>query len=83
MTFREERVAKEDVEDHKATLYYGLQKEMREIFEEFSREPKPQSTIFDYGRKLMALEIAYEKEGLNWEEIQEIRKGIRKGIKGE
>ena len=76
MTFREERVEKEDREDHKATLCYGLEKEMREIFEQFFKESKTKTTIFDYGKKLMALEISYEKEGLDWEEITEVRRGI-------
>jgi len=63
--------------DHKATLWYDLEKEMREIFEQFFKEPK--TTIFDYGRKLMTLEMKYEKEGLSWGEIEEVRKGIING----
>ena len=63
-------------DDYHATLCHSLENKMREIFEQFFKEPKPKTTIFDYGRKLMALEMAYEKEGLNWEEIHKIRRGI-------
>ena len=68
----------EDEEDYKATLWYDLEKEMKQIFEQFFKEPKPSTSVFDYGRKLMALEMEYEKEGLSWEDIQEVRKGIVK-----
>lgn len=73
------RVEKEDEEDWKATLWYDLEKEMKQIFEQFFKEPKPSTTIYDYGRKLMALEMEYEKEGLSWKEISEIRKDIVNG----
>ena len=63
-------------DDYQAMLCYNLERRMREIFEEFFKESKPLQTVFDYGRRLMALEIAYEKEGVDWEEIQEIRRGI-------
>ena len=66
----------EDEEDYKATLWYDLEKEMKQIFEQFFKEPKPSTTIYDYGRKLMALEMKYEKAGLSWEEIMELRRDI-------
>jgi len=69
----------EDEEDHKATLVYDLEKEMKQIFEQFFKEPKPSTTIYDYGRKLMALEIEYEKAGLSWEDIREVRRSIING----
>ena len=75
----EGRRLNEDEEDWKATLWYDLEKEMREIFEDFFKEPKPSTTVFNYGRKLMALEMKYEKEGLSWKEITEVRRDIVNG----
>jgi len=65
----------EDEEDHKATLYYDLEKEMNQIFEEFFKEPNRETRLFTYMRKLMMLEMEYETEGLSLEEMREIRKG--------
>ena len=76
------RQLNEDESDHKATLRYDLEKEMREIFEDFFKEPKPSTTVFNYGRKLMALEMKYEKEGLSWKEITEVRRDIVNGKNG-
>ena len=69
----------EDEEDYKATLWYDLEKEMKQIFEQFFKEPKPSTSIYDYARELTALGIKYEKAGLSWEEISEIRKDIVNG----
>jgi hypothetical protein len=66
-------------DDYQAMLCYYMEKEMKQIFEQFFKEPKPSTTIYDYGRKLMALEMEYEKEGLSWEEISEIRRDIVNG----
>ena len=75
----EGRGLNEDEEDHKATLWYGLQKEMKEIFEQFFREQRPATTIYEYANRLLAIEKSYEKEGLSLEEIQEIRRKIVNG----
>ena len=69
----------EDEEDHKATLWYDLEKEMKQIFEQFFKEPKPSTSIYNYARELTALGIKYEKAGLSWDEISEIRKDIVNG----
>jgi hypothetical protein len=79
MTFREERVEKEDREDHKATLCYDLEKEMKQIFEQFTRKKQSMRTIGHFARGLWAIEQRYKREGLSWEEIE----GVRRGIKGE
>ena len=75
----EGRESFEDEEDYKATLYYDLEKEMKQIFEQFFKEPKPSTSIYDYARELTALGIKYEKAGLSWDEIMEIRRGIING----
>ena len=69
----------EDEEDHKASLWYDLEKETKQIFERFLKEPKPLTTIYDYARELTALGIKYEKAGLSWDEIREMRGGIING----
>ena len=75
----EGRGLNEDEEDPKETLWYGLQKEMKEIFEQFFREQRPATTIYEYANRLLAIEKSYEKEGLSLEEIQEIRRKIVNG----
>ena len=69
----------EDEEDHKATLYYDLEKEIRLIFEQFTQKKQSMRTIGHFARGLLALEIKYQKEGLGWEDIDEIRKGVLNG----
>ena len=60
------RVEKEDEEDWKATLWCDLEKEMRGAFRYFLKE-------------ITVIELKYEKAGLSWEEIREVRKGILNG----
>lgn len=68
----------EDEEDWKATLWYDLEKEMRDIFEQFNCKKQSMRTIGHFARGLLAIERKYKEEGLSWDEIQEIRKGIVK-----
>jgi len=70
----EGRVEREDEEDWKATLYYDLEKEIRLIFEQFNQKKQSMRTIGHFARGLLAIEIKYQKEGLGWEEIREIRR---------
>ena len=74
----EGRESFEDEEDYKATLYYDLEKEIRLIFEQFNQKKQSMRTIGHFARGLLAIEIKYQKEGLGWEEIREIRGGIIK-----
>ena len=69
----------EDEEDHKATLWYDLEKETKQIFEEFNRKKQSMRTIGHFARGLLAIEREYKKAGLSWEEIQDVRKGIING----
>ena len=62
----EGRRLNEDEEDHKATLWYDLEKEMRGTFKYFLKE-------------MMVIELKYQKEGLSWEEITEMRRDIING----
>ena len=59
----EGRRLNEDEEDHKATLWYDLEKEIRGAFKYFLKE-------------IMVIELKYQKEGLSWEDIREVRKEI-------
>ena len=72
----EGRRLNEDEEDHKATLWYDLEKEMKQIVEQFNQKKQSMRTIGHFARGLLALERKYQKEGLSWEDIQEVRKGI-------
>jgi len=74
----EAEIEAENEEDYKATLVYDLEKEIREIFEECSKKQKTKEMIYDCVTKILMVEVKYEKEGLSWEEIREIRKGIVK-----
>ena len=78
----EERVEKENEEDYKTTLWYNLEKEMREIFEQFFKESKTPCTLYNYGRKLMVLELQYRKVGVSWGDIHFIRRDIVNGKNG-
>jgi hypothetical protein len=66
MRFREERVEKEDREDHKATLCYDLEKETKQIFEQFTRKQQSMRTIGHFARGLLAIQHKYKKEGLSY-----------------
>ena len=63
-------------DDYQAMLCYNLERQMRDIFEQFCKESKPQQAVFDYGKRLIRLEAGYEKEGLSCEEIREVRRRI-------
>ena len=71
------RVEKEDEEDWKATLWYDLEKEMKQIFEEVTR--KKQTVTRDFTRELWAIEQKYKEAGLSLEEIEKARSGIANG----
>ena len=79
MTFMEERVAKEDEEDHKATLCYDLEKEMKQIFEQFTRKKQSMGTVGHFARGLLAIQHKYKKEGLSSEDIEVVRREIVNG----
>lgn len=68
----------EDEEDHKATLWYDLEKEMKQIFGQFNRKKQSMKTIGHFARGIWATEQKYKKEGLSSEDIEEIRREILK-----
>ena len=67
---------REDEEDWKATLCYDLQKEMKQIFEQFNRKKQSMRTIGHFARGLLVIELKYKKKGLSSEDIEEIRRDI-------
>ena len=75
----EGRRLNEDEEDWKATLWYDLEKEMEEIFEQFNRKKQSMGTIGHFARRALAIETKYQKAGLSLEDIQKVRKEIVRG----
>ena len=56
-----------------------LEKEIREIFDQFIKEKKPSRAMHEYANKLIAVELKYQKEGLSFEEMQKVREAIVRG----
>ena len=64
----------EDEEDHKATLWYDLEKEMKQIFKQFPKVLKSSTVIFDCALKIWETE---RKDMGNRAKIRKSRIGFR------
>lgn len=78
----EAEIEAENEEDWKATLHFDLEKEMKQIVEQFNQKKQSMRTIGHFARGLIALELKYQKAGLSWEEIRKMRRDIVNGKNG-